>query len=235
MCTVTFIPFRDSFFITSNRDESPGRTAKELTSLHLTGDTIIHFPLDEESGGSWIAMSDKGRAVCLLNGAFEPFIPQSSYRISRGKVVVHAALDQDITTFINDYDLSGIAPFTLLIFEKENFVQLIWDGDQRHIKELSSTKPEIWSSVTLYPIEVREKRRQLFNTWLQNNGTFDRDLIMQFHQFTTDDPLNDFIMNRNNIVKTLSITSIELKKDKASLLHLDLDREMRQEVLVTYE
>jgi hypothetical protein len=234
MCTVTFIPFRDSFFITSNRDESPGRKAKELTSLHLTGDTIIHFPLDEESGGSWIAMSDKGRAVCLLNGAFEPFIPQSSYRISRGKVVVHAALDQDVTTFINDYDLSGIAPFTLLIFEKENFVELIWDGDQRHIKELSS-KPEIWSSVTLYPIEVREKRRQLFNTWLQNNDTFDRELIMQFHQFTTDDPLNDFIMNRNNIVKTLSITSIELKKDKASLLHLDLDREMRQEVLVTYE
>src|SRR5687768_5399422 len=137
MYTVTFIPFRDSFFITSNRDESPGRKAKELTSWHLTGDTIIHFPLDEASGGSWIAMSDKGRAVCLLNGAFEAFVPEPSYRISRGRVVVHATLDPDITAFIHSYDLEGIAPFTLLIFEKEKFVQLIWDGTQRHVHDLA--------------------------------------------------------------------------------------------------
>lgn len=235
MCTVTFIPFRDSFFITSNRDESPGRKAKELTSLHLTGDTIIHFPLDEESGGSWIAMSDKGRAVCLLNGAFQAFVPEPAYRISRGRVVVHAALDPNVTTFINNYDLDGIAPFTLLIFEKEKFVQLIWDGKQRQIKDLAADKPEIWSSVTLYPIEVRNRRKQLFESWLKESEIFDREAIMQFHQFTQDDPYNDFIMNRNDIVRTLSITSIELTDNKASLLHLDLDNEMRQEVLVSYE
>jgi hypothetical protein len=235
MCTVTFIPFHNSFFITSNRDESPGRKAKELTSLHLTGDTIIHFPLDDESGGSWIAMSEKGRAVCLLNGAFEAFVPEPSYRISRGKVVVHAALDPDITAFIKNYELNGIAPFTLLIFEKEKFVQLIWDGTHRHINDLAADKPEIWSSVTLYPFEVREKRRKLFESWLQQTATFDREAIMKFHQFTQDDPRNDFIMNRNDIVRTLSITSIELTDSKASLLHLDLDTEIRQEVLVSYE
>lgn len=235
MCTVTFIPFKDTFFITSNRDESPGRNAKGLFSYHIPGKNVIHYPLDEESGGSWIAMSYTGKVTCLLNGAFESFIPVPPYRQSRGLVVIDAILESDIQSFIDNYPLEGIAPFTLLIYEKERFVQLVWDGKARHVSPLSNTIPQIWSSVTLYPPEVRSWRKTLFDNWIMETSEYNRDAIITFHQIANGDPENDFVMNRNNIVKTLSITNVELKQDSGSMLHLALDKGRREEILVKYE
>ena len=49
------------------------------------------------------------------------------------------------------------------------------------------------------------------------------------------DSINDFIMNRNEVVKTLSVTSIQLQKHKGSILHLDLENNTREEVLISYD
>src|SRR5690349_10805642 len=152
MCTVTFIPFRNSIFITSNRDESPDRQAPGLKSFHSRETNTIHFPLDETSGGSWITLSDEGRAVCLLNGGFESFIPNPPYRISRGQVVLAAAKADDVDQFILSYEMKGIAPFTLVVSENKSLVQLVWDGQEKHILSLPSDQPHIWSSATLYPL-----------------------------------------------------------------------------------
>lgn len=235
MCTVTFIPAPDRYFVTSNRDESPVRRAKGLISIHPQGKHSIHYPIDESSGGSWIAMSDAGRAVCLLNGGFEPFIHNPPYRLSRGLVVTEAAVSADISGFLSDFKLDGIAPFTLLVFERDVFQQLVWDGKEKHISPLSIDQPQIWSSVTLYPAEVRAWRKSLFEKWLKENTIFNRESILQFHQLANTDPENDFIMNRNEKVKTLSLTSIELRPLSASILHLELDKNVREEILVKYE
>ena len=235
MCTVTFIPHKDNIFITSNRDESPDRRSKGLTSRHAEGHPAIHFPLDTDSNGSWIAMTDTGRSVCLLNGGFKPFIPDSSYRMSRGQVVIDAAAADDITQFTEHYDLEGVAPFTLLIYEKGFFIQTVWDGFKRHLEQLRNDEPQLWSSVTLYPPEVRAWRKQIFEEWIIDRKEYDRDSIMAFHCLRKGDSVNDFIMNRDDVVKTLSVTSIQLQKDKGSLLHLDLEGNLREEVLVRYE
>lgn len=235
MCTVTYIPYKENIFITSNRDESPDRRSKGLTSRHDAGQHVIHYPLDAESNGSWIAMTDTGRSVCLLNGGFAPFIPDSSYRMSRGQVVIDAAAADDISHFTEHYNFEGIAPFTLLLYEKDRFLQIVWDGFKRHIEELSPAEPQLWSSVTLYPPEVRAWRKQLFEEWIIDRKSFDRDSIMAFHCLKKGDAVNDFVMNRQDMVKTLSVTSIQLQKDKGSLLHLDLERNLREEVLIRYE
>lgn len=235
MCTVTFIPGKDSFFITSNRDESPGRSAKGLISFHPPGKNTIHYPLDQESGGSWIALSDSGRVSCLLNGAFESFTASPLYRLSRGQVVIDSVLEEDATNFLQNYHLDGIAPFTLLIFENDSFTQLIWDSKQKHITSLAKDIPQIWSSVTLYPPQVRAMRKYHFEKWLSERSEYSREAIIEFHQMPTGDLENDFIMNRNEIVKTLSITSIALKPSAGSILHLELEKNSREEILVKYE
>ena len=235
MCTVTFIPTAKTIFITSNRDESPSRQSKGLTSRHALQGPAIHFPLDMESNGSWIAFTDHGRAVCLLNGGFVPFIPSPSYRMSRGQVVIDAASNDDLHAFTENYNLEGIAPFTLLIFEKNTFVELVWDGFKRHIKPLPTDVPQIWSSVTLYSPEIRAWRKELFVQWLSEREKFDRESIMAFHCMKKGDSINDFIMNRNEVVKTLSVTSIQLQKHKGSILHLDLENNTREEVLISYD
>ncbi len=235
MCTVTFIPTGHSLFITSNRDESPDRQAKGLSSAHTPDWNAIHYPLDETSGGSWIALADTGRVVCLLNGGFEPFIPNPPYRISRGKVVLDAAAAEDTNHFLLKTEFKGIAPFTLLIYENHLLLQLVWDGEQKNISPLLFDQPRIWSSVTLYPPKVREWRKTLFEKWIAETSEVTRESIIAFHQLANDDPTNDFVMNRNDIVKTLSITSIELKEKSGSMLHIALDQEIREEIMIHYE
>lgn len=235
MCTVTYIPSGSTTFITSNRDESPNRQSKGLTSRHTIHQPAIHYPLDIESNGSWIALSDIGRAVCLLNGGFAPFIPNPPYRLSRGQVVMDAAADKDLQSFVENYNLEGIAPFTLLLYEKNIFMELVWDGFKRHVSSLPTDVPQIWSSVTLYPPEIRAWRKEIFAQWLSEHENFDRESIMAFHCLKKGDSVNDFIMNRNEIVKTLSVSSIQLKEHKASLLHLDLEKNSREEVVITYD
>jgi len=235
MCTVTFIPQGDRLFITSNRDESPGRQATGLVSTHTPDWNAVHFPMDETSGGSWIALADNGRTVCLLNGGFIPFIPEPPYRMSRGLVVLQAATAEDTNHFLLKSDFSGIAPFTLLIYEKHMLLQLIWDGDEKSIAYLPFDEPRIWSSVTLYPPKVREWRKGLFEKWLSENPEPDRESIVAFHRMANGDPANGFIMNRSDIVRTLSVTSIELKEHSGSLLHLSLDQDTREEIMIHYE
>jgi hypothetical protein len=235
MCTVTFIPSQGVHFITSNRDESPLRQSQGLISKHQPEHNTIYFPLDPDSGGSWIALSGSGRTVCLLNGAYESFIPNPPYRMSRGQVVIDAVNAEDVNQYVNHFDFEGIAPFTLLIDDRNQFTELVWDGNEKHIRPLAVNEPQIWSSATLYPPEVRAWRKSLFQKWLNETKSFDRESIIGFHQIANGDPDNDFIMNRNEIVKTLSITNIVLRDDAASMVHLQLDKDLREEILIHYE
>lgn len=235
MCTVTFIPRGETVYITSNRDESPSRQATGLTSSHGPDRHSIYYPLDESSGGSWIALNDSGRAVCLLNGAYEPFVPSPPYRLSRGLIVTQAAMATDTNTFLLKTELEGIAPFTLLIYEQHMLIQLIWDGQQKHISAPPFDEPRIWSSVTLYPPRIREWRKSLFEKWLSDTSTINRESIIDFHQMAQGDPDNDFVMNRNESVRTLSVTSIVLMPERGSMMHLALGNDLREEIMVTYE
>lgn len=235
MCTVTFIPFRDSIFLTSNRDENPSRQARGLISSHTPGHQAIHYPVDEVSGGSWIALADNGRAVCLLNGAYKSFDPVPPYRLSRGQVVLSAVTAEHSLEFFNGFDLAGIAPFTLLVYEDHWLAQWIWDGERKYLESLPVDQPRIWSSVTLYPQEVRAWRNSLFEKWIGERDAYDREAIISFHLLANGDTDNDFVMNRQNRVKTLSITNIELREHSGSILHLDLDKQTREEIMIHYD
>ncbi len=235
MCTVTFISRPPHIFITSNRDESPGRRANGLTTIGDNSSGKIHFPIDETSGGSWITLNDTGRAVCLLNGAFTSFVPKPSYRMSRGQVVLAASRATHAEAFIHDADLEGIAPFTLLIYEHPELHELVWDGQQKHIQVKPTDQPWIWSSATLYPPEVRAWRQDLFDRWYRDTQDIDRDAIIAFHRQANGDSDNGFIMNRNEIVKTLSVTSIHLQPDAGSILHVELDQDIKDEIVIRHD
>ncbi|MGM0651116.1 MAG: NRDE family protein, partial [Bacteroidota bacterium] len=66
MCTVTYIPSLqgNSFVLTSNRDEKEYRPTMP-PEVYTYDNCKLVFPRDEEAGGSWIAVSDKGNINCL--------------------------------------------------------------------------------------------------------------------------------------------------------------------------
>lgn len=223
MCTLSYFPVnQNSFVITSNRDEAPHRAATEVKSLLVNGQTVI-FPADREAGGTWIAASSENRIVCVLNGAFVKHQHHPPYRRSRGLMALDYFFFDSPADFFKSYAFSGMEPFTFLIFEKGTIWDARFDGRQLFTKERTPDIPLIWSSVTLYDKYMREQRRQWFATWLQENAGINQKKLTHFHlKGGVGDPWIDYVMNRNNIVKTVSITSIVQEPSSVSFCFQDL-------------
>lgn len=224
MCTVTFLPQVDGqFLLTSNRDEAPHRSPENISTDQVNGQQLA-FPRDEEAGGTWIVIADSDRLVCILNGAFHKHHRQPPYRRSRGLMALDLFTYPDFEAFANHYLFEDMEPFTMIVYEQHKLFELRWDETKAHILKLDHNKPHIWSSSTLYTPEVKDKRKAWFEAWLlQQQGDYQRDTILDFHRNAGDgDPWNDVIMNRNEVVKTVSITSIQKRHSSISLQYIDL-------------
>lgn len=217
MCTVSFVPLAEGKFIfTSSRDV--GYKRKKALPPQLHNSNII-YPTDGEAGGTWIATSKK-YTLCLLNGAFLKHDMTKAYSKSRGIVVLDAIEYEDINDFINEYDLEGVEPFTLIIIENgKNISELRWDESKKHLKSFDYNTPHIWSSATLYLPEVVHNREQWFTDWLKNNNPED---ILEFHQKAGfADKENDVIMDRG-FIGTVSITNLEVGDTLRIVNYFDL-------------
>ena len=223
MCTVTYIPKgKDHFILTSNRDEQAARSPKNIT-LWDEGTKHLLFPRDTGAGGTWIAVSNDNRLVCVLNGAFERHVRKPSYRLSRGIMALQFFDFNDAPDFLAHFDFVGIEPFTMVIYDREKLYELRWDEIKPHIKILNPKSFYIWSSATLYDKPIREKREHWFANWRAGRKDFSPQSILNWHHTAGDgDPCNDVIMNRNNIVQTVSVTSISKTPKVATMVYHDL-------------
>ena len=222
MCTVTYLPIPGGFVLTHNRDEAPSRSRHGLTR---TGS--LTFPKDAKAGGAWIATAKDGRTACLLNGAFVKHRHEPPYRRSRGLVLLDFFDWPEPGDFFEKYDLAGIEPFTFLFFQTEKVVQLRWDGSSRHIAELPPDQPHFWCSATLYPPEMQVRREQVFRDWMKKgDGLSDRRLpsaILNLHLTgSVGDPENDYVMNRDGRVRTVSVTQVVRRKSGTRMRYFEL-------------
>ncbi len=225
MCTVSYLPYHGGFILTSNRDESPDRAITEVVSRSISN-TDVYFPKDPQSGGSWFAFSEDGHVACLLNGAFEPYDRTQKFDLSRGILLLDSFKYINVADFIDDYKFSASAPFTLLLIRDDLIIEVIWDGDSIHRTNIDPSSAHFWSSVTLYPEHIRNQRRFLFDEWLKQHSTYSPEDIQTFHRYGgSGDSMNDFVMNRNDVVKTLSISSVWQADNQYLFNHVNLDDE----------
>ena len=164
MCTVSYMPAKSGFILTSSRDESKVRKTLPPATYHLHGQDLV-FPKDTLAGGTWIAASERGQVACLLNGAFDKFESKDTYVVSRGQVLLDYFNYQNASTFIEKLDCSQVAPFTLLMFDSSNMLsiyQLRWDGEQKYFENIDTNTPKSWASATLYDTTQRESRKMWF-------------------------------------------------------------------------
>lgn len=174
------------------------------------------------AGGTWLGINDYKNVVILLNGGFEKHSHQNDYRKSRGLIVTDLL---NTVTPLNDWvvlDLDSIEPFTLMVWSGGLLNHLVWDGIAKHQKELDVSLPHILSSSTLYKSESKEKRAFLFQNWMATHPAISSASLLDFFKSFSDSE-NGFIMNRNEKVKTLSYSFIELSDNaKADLSYLEL-------------
>ena len=237
MCTVTYFPARHGFTLTHNRDEAPSRSLFTIERTQTRfGDTLL-FPRDAKAGGAWIVMSKGGKTACLLNGAFEKHHHQPPYRRSRGLMMLDFFELPASADFFEQYLLDGIEPFTFLFFHKGAVEEFRWDGITRFYKKLPGNEAHFWCSSTLYPAEMQVKRAQVFNSWLlsQSPGKSpDPRAILKLHLTgSVGDPANDFVMQRDGRVQTVSVTQVVFRKEFARIRYLDILEGNRDERLVS--
>ncbi|WP_422355879.1 NRDE family protein [Roseivirga pacifica] len=226
MCTVTFLPLTEGFILTSNRDESPERQAF-LPQQKRIGNVEVCFPKDPLAGGTWFATDNQRFTLCLLNGGFEKHKHEPPYRLSRGQMVLQFFEYYDLADFKSQFEFEGIEPFTLVVIDALAGValeELVWDEKALRVRKLNSNTPYIWSSSTLYPEPVRQERRNWFEKWLLDHKTFSQQEIISFHKSGgKGDAWNDFVMNREGKVQTISVTSVQKKgREFSPLYHEDL-------------
>lgn len=223
MCTLTFIPAKKSVFITHSRDEKKLRSKATPPAFQIIDGVHILFPKDGKAGGTWIGMNDNGDAAALLNGAFRKHIHQPPYLKSRGLIVLELLSAIDMRKGFSTMDLTGVEPFTVVLWSNRQLFECRWDGQKKYARLLDHKVPHIWSSATLYEDAAKEKRQSWFNAWQEKKQTPGMDDIIDFHLHAgDDDERNNIRMKRNNNLLTLSITSMEISRLAGKMKYIDL-------------
>ena len=222
MCTVTYIPNSEGCIITSNRDEKITRKRAISPQEYTIEGKKITFPKDPNAGGTWIA-HDLNKIIVLLNGGAEKHISKNNYRKSRGLIVLDLMVSDNALEHWNTIDLTDIEPFTIVCFENNNLIQLQWNEVEKTKQVFDAEKPHIWSSSTLYSEEIRLQRENWFHSFMINKANPSPDEILYFHQFTESENKEFGLqINRDNVLKTISITQCEVVNNSIKMNYLDL-------------
>lgn len=223
MCTVSFVANNGKVIITSNRDEKVLRPNAIEPRNYLINNKNIIFPKDSKAGGTWFAVDENGTVLVLLNGANEKHKVTLPYRKSRGLIVLDMIGSLSPKDFWQEINLENIEPFTLVLFQNDELFQLRWNGIEKEATALDANKNHVWSSATLYPKYIRENRSDWFYTFLESNPAVSDNEMLDFHRYTEAENLeNGLVINRNEELKTLSITQSVTEMNKVVILHCDL-------------
>jgi Transport and Golgi organisation 2 len=223
MCTVSFVHSNGKIIITSNRDEKVIRPNAIEPKNYLINNKKIVFPKDQKAGGTWYAVDEHSNVLVLLNGADEKHEVTGNYKKSRGLIVLEIIGSSSPFEAWQTIDLDIIEPFTLVLFENHKLYQLRWNGKEKNVLELDSNQNHIWSSSTLYSAAIREKRANWFYDFLDIQPEVNADELFNFHRYTErENTEHGFVINRNDTLKTVSITQAVIEKNKVEIHYTDL-------------
>lgn len=226
MCTVSFVVANAQVIITSNRDERVIRPSAWEPAMYALNNKNIIFPKDPKAGGTWFATTESGTIAVILNGAVEKHQVKSSYRRSRGLILLDIISSDSPIQEWERMNLTDIEPFTLVLYLDDELYQLQWDEIKKETTPLDSSSNYIWSSSTLYSSEIRSQRAHWFEKFLKDHKEINPLKLFDFHQYT-EGSNQDFglIINRENALKTLSITQAVIKQKEIVFSYLDLQHQ----------
>ena len=228
MCTVVYIPQKNTLFFASLRDENPNRPMALAPHIQTRNAATILSPIDAQSGGTWIGVTESQHVIILLNGGFMNHEKKTNYRKSRGLIVLELLQTENPIKEWDHINLLEIEPFTLVVWGDNKLFQLIWDGEKKYISELDNSVAYVWSSATLYDRNIKELRASMFQEWIKKNHAISSAAILEFF-YSYSDKENGFIMSRHQHLKTLSYTCIEIKKPYSAVMkYHDLLNHIRQ-------
>ena len=208
MCTVTFIPREDGFYVAMNRDERIARPFAKPPALFGEGFVRSMYPLDCE-GGTWIAANQMGIAFTLLNWNDAPVLHKKSR--TRGHVIpalVSSNCSRSAELVLGKIDMDGVLPFRLIgIFPNEERV-VEWAWNQRSIERNTFRwRPTQWCSSSLSDAIATVARGLVFEEKLAARNAGSLRWLRQLHASHDNDSRFSHCVHRET-VGTVSYTEL---------------------------
>lgn len=222
MCTVSAIALPGGFRIACNRDELRSRPLAHPSARHPHGEREAIYPLDPQSGGTWIAVNDAGLALVVLNVNPERKLAASELatRRSRGTIIpslLHHADLEDAATQAGRIDPNTYAPFRLLLIDGRTWAQFQSNG---HALQSTSGAfdgaPLMFTSSSLGDALVEHPRRELFDRIVRSSDACPRRQDA-FHAHRWPDRRHLSVMMSRPDACTVSQTVIEVHRNLAQL------------------
>lgn len=138
-------------------------------------------------------------------------------------VMLQIAESMEPVGAFEDIALDGIEPFTLIIYKDSTLADCRWDGERKHVLNPDPKVPHIWSSCTLYDMSMQLERKKWFRAFMDGNPDPEKEQVLVFHTSGGDgNPRHDILMNRDDLLGTVSITSLFIKERTGLMQYLDL-------------
>jgi Transport and Golgi organisation 2 len=158
MCTVSFIPNANGFYLGMNRDESRLRPIALEPRVQRTNHGISIYP-SEPSGGTWIALNDSGLCLALINWHKAPRRLMDRI-VSRGIVVkelIKSQTVEDMCNLLRDLPIEAMPPFRLMAISLRESVIREFRWDQKRVVTVGHR----WIAGHWFSSGVDERRAEL--------------------------------------------------------------------------
>ena len=133
MCTASWLPGTDGYFLCFNRDENRSRLPGRPPSRMMVGGLRVVAPSDGNHGGTWIGVNEAGLTVAVANRYQVPRPPLPAERVSRGLLVMELLGQGSLRALeraLSGGRLEQYEPFTLVGLERGVPAHLwSWDGE----------------------------------------------------------------------------------------------------------
>jgi hypothetical protein len=221
MCTVTIVPVAGGIRMAVNRDESPLRAEALPPRIVAIGKRKALMPIDPVSGGTWVAVTDAGLIVTILNAYPTPRNPNApAPPISRGTIIPRL-LDADPLDAAylrtRDLDAAEYAAFRLVIADATRVADVIGgDGacDTRPPRTIDG--PLLFTSSGLGDGVVDPPRRALFNQ-LFADATDWRERQDAYHRHSWPEARHLSVCMWRPEARTVSLAIAEIDNDEVRM------------------
>ena len=226
MCILSYVPTKDGFVLTFNRDEVFSRKTKAPDHYTIDDQQLV-FPKDTKYGGSWIGINETRSVVgCMLNAKGKsPKIPSKS----RGVIFIDNLIRGGVN--LNENELCHIAPFTLLFFyvQSQVVVKYYWDGIDLKRENNPMSSPLVLCSSSLYTEAIISELREEFKNQISDKSEVE-NTTSSFHKKCLFYKNHPIYLKKNSDIQTVSITTILKNKKGFTLTYADLQENTEQTI-----
>jgi uncharacterized protein with NRDE domain len=221
MCTLSVILSRDDVVrIAMNRDELDGRTEALAPRAVSTGSITALMPIDPQSGGTWIAASEAGLVLAMLNVNLRNG-PTEQGTISRGRIIpmlLEAGSAAEAIDAASELDPSEFAPFRLVAIDRSTVASLRYDGSSTMTDSALIDTPVMFTSSGLGDALVEAPRRALFEQmmWAIESPASAQDAFHR-HRWANRPHLSVNMIRPG--ARTVSRTVVEIEDDRLRMFY----------------